>query len=804
MKQLTRSLALLLTLVLTFGCLLPSASMAEGQAPAWNGIPATSFAGGSGTESDPYLISNGAELAYLAQKVNEDNTTQNPYRSAWYKLTADIDLGNQEWTPIGWNSSTSYYFCGTFIGGGHTISHLKISGSQNNVGLFGNLAAANICDFTIRDSSIQGGHYVGAFAGSTGASPSPIVKLCNLHVVDSTVKGVYGVGGILGFANVGSSNTMTLCCSSIQGGTVSASQYAVGGLIGHVYAAKVTIQRSWCEADGIRSSSYGGAGGIVGMAADPYGSTTSQANIADCYNTAPVSVGSPYNGAQYYNAAGGILGYSKGAGTTVERCYNAGAITAGSSMSKNISYAAGICGYSMGGAYTNCYQAGSVATTNTNTSSKPTLSGIRCNSGTVNYCYYTADTFTSNSQYFTKSTSGTEIADVAAIVTRISQDAAWTGTGYWKLSDSDLPTLTGCIGPDGTCTCGCGCHCAPKEEEPVSLTVEYQYPAGTTYEVLSVQEGDTTTTYGPETFYTGKYDETNGWVLTGWYDQAGNAYGLHQEITVTQSLVLTPKYTEVLLLCDGNTGTVLQVLRAEDYTSGRNDLLAGGLDYTGTDIQVKGTGKSTADGEYTFAGWFFQPSGNQAGHALDWTAENNVGAADLFHCDQVQNHRIYAYWIDAGYSQAKIAYRADAKSAREVYINSTVPDDLFQAYGFVVSTKAKPEDESRLIIGGTIDGKPVGNYEKTTVYETFKAAPIYERDYTAKDFNGGLPGYNNQGAGDGYITYFYWMYMQLKDANGNFTTLSARAYYRTLEGTLVYGDMSQVTFSANTICSPLA
>ena len=126
-----------------------------------------------------------------------------------------------------------------------------------------------------------------------------------------------------------------------------------------------------------------------------------------------------------------------------------------------------------------------------------------------------------------------------------------------------------------------------------------------------------------------------------------------------------------------------------------------------------------------------------------------------------------------GYSQAKIAYRADAKSAREVYINSTVPDDLFQAYGFVVSTKAKPEDESRLIIGGTIDGKPVGNYEKTTVYETFKAAPIYERDYTAKDFNGGLPGYNNQGAGDGYVTYFYWMYMQLKDANGNFTTLSA-------------------------------
>jgi len=32
----------------------------------WYGSPATNFAGGSGTQADPYLISNGRELAYLA------------------------------------------------------------------------------------------------------------------------------------------------------------------------------------------------------------------------------------------------------------------------------------------------------------------------------------------------------------------------------------------------------------------------------------------------------------------------------------------------------------------------------------------------------------------------------------------------------------------------------------------------------------------------------------------------------------------------------------------------------------------
>ena len=85
MKKFTCTLALLLALLFGLSCLQPSALAAEGVAPAWNGIPATSFSGGSGTESDPYLISNGGELAYLAQKVNESNSTSNPYRGAWYR-----------------------------------------------------------------------------------------------------------------------------------------------------------------------------------------------------------------------------------------------------------------------------------------------------------------------------------------------------------------------------------------------------------------------------------------------------------------------------------------------------------------------------------------------------------------------------------------------------------------------------------------------------------------------------------------------------------------------------------------------
>ena len=212
MKKFTCTLALLLALLFGLSCLQPSALAAEGV--AWNGIPATSFSGGSGTESDPYLISNGGELAYLAQKVNESNSTSNPYRGAWYRLTADIDLGNQEWTPIGWNASAPYYFCGTFIGGGHTISHLKISGNVNYAGLFGSLANASICNLTLRDSSIVSSGYRGRVRWQYGRFPgNPVQPACGGHHRG----GKYAVGGIVGYASAGSGYTITLCCSSVQG-----------------------------------------------------------------------------------------------------------------------------------------------------------------------------------------------------------------------------------------------------------------------------------------------------------------------------------------------------------------------------------------------------------------------------------------------------------------------------------------------------------------------------------------------------------------------------------------------------------
>lgn len=60
--------SVLLALALCLSLLPATALAADG---AWDGSIATAFAGGTGTESDPYQIANGAQLAYLASEVNK-------------------------------------------------------------------------------------------------------------------------------------------------------------------------------------------------------------------------------------------------------------------------------------------------------------------------------------------------------------------------------------------------------------------------------------------------------------------------------------------------------------------------------------------------------------------------------------------------------------------------------------------------------------------------------------------------------------------------------------------------------------
>ena len=94
------------------------------------------FAGGTGTREDPYEIATLEELKAFRDSVNNGES----YQGTYIMLTADIDLENKEWKPIGTEGKP---FRGTFDGSGNTISNLYIEKGFDNtvsnsyVGLFG-------------------------------------------------------------------------------------------------------------------------------------------------------------------------------------------------------------------------------------------------------------------------------------------------------------------------------------------------------------------------------------------------------------------------------------------------------------------------------------------------------------------------------------------------------------------------------------------------------------------------------------------------------------------------------------------
>ena len=206
-----RMLSLLLVLVMLLG-LLPTAALA---APA----------SGSGTEADPYLIATAQELVDFRDEVN--GSAKKSTSTLCAKLTANIDLGNEAWTPIGkmTNTYSDYVaFGGVFDGDGHTISGLKIDNSAQYQALFGYVKGGTIQNLTVAGSvttSSSSGYAAGIVAYG---SPVTLENCTNLATVDASQKGY--AAGVAAYAGTGS--TITGCTNE---GKISGAGDYVGGIL---------------------------------------------------------------------------------------------------------------------------------------------------------------------------------------------------------------------------------------------------------------------------------------------------------------------------------------------------------------------------------------------------------------------------------------------------------------------------------------------------------------------------------------------------------------------------------------------
>lgn len=277
---------------------------ARAETDVWDGMTASEFAGGDGTQNNPFQIETAAQLAHFAKTVNEGEA----YLHKYIVLTADIDLANKEWTPIGNHSNL---FKGNFNGNNHTVTGMQIRGELDRVGLFGECKKFNvdsaIKNITVKDSVICGNRFVGAIVGSAEE-----INIENCRSIGNTINGETDVGGICGKIGGYSVGKVSQCYNSSK----VTGQGRVGGIAGMGGIAENCLNTG--EITIIREGYRSACGGIFGI----FGDATTSARVTACVNLGKVSGGESF---------GGIVGKTETSSTGhISNCYyNMDAITGG-------------------------------------------------------------------------------------------------------------------------------------------------------------------------------------------------------------------------------------------------------------------------------------------------------------------------------------------------------------------------------------------------------------------------------------------------------------------------------------------
>lgn len=301
---------------------------------------------GSGTEAAPYEIPDVGKLTALQTQVNENGFS---YSGKWFRLTNNIDLNNEPWTPIG--VDTGHPFSGSLDGGGKSISGLNVNTSTQYAGLFGAVGEIAVQSLTLQDGSVTctngATSWCGGLAGRSGS-----LLLNDVHIVNMAISGdgLGGTGGILG----GGDASMTACSNT--GGSVS-GRYA-GGLTGKGFTESDFTFLECSNSAAVTGRLY--AGGMTGC------NKSASAKFTNCSNVGSISGGERANGiaamggsfiacinAGTVNSSGGQANGITGAAADITQCGNTGTVNGG--------IAAGIARHAM--RIEKCYNTGKISAT---------------------------------------------------------------------------------------------------------------------------------------------------------------------------------------------------------------------------------------------------------------------------------------------------------------------------------------------------------------------------------------------------------------------------------------------------------
>ena len=246
-----------------------------------------------------YTVTTDDGLRNVAKLVNEEGKTD-------INITLDTDLTlTGEWTPIGTESQP---YTGTFDGGGHTISGLTVTGSDQWAGLFG---------YIDKDGTVKN------------------VVLENVQITSDNQYAY--VGGVAGYSEGNIENCSV--SGSVSGNSNSnGTSNCVGGVVGQQYGGTITECSSSAIVDGRNE-----VGGVAGK--------TNSATLTACYATGDVTAERTPTNNTY---AGGVVGSNFS--STLIACYATGSVT-GTGTGTGSIYVGGVTGDNFASTLTACYHA---------------------------------------------------------------------------------------------------------------------------------------------------------------------------------------------------------------------------------------------------------------------------------------------------------------------------------------------------------------------------------------------------------------------------------------------------------------
>lgn len=274
--------------------------------------------GNDGTENNPYEINTAADLAGLAKLVNDATSTS--FAGEYIVLTNDLDLNNEDWTPIG-GVASGKVFKGIFDGQEHTISNLNTADNYtSNNALFGNAQGTadnevEIKNLTVINAELWGG------AVAPVAAVVKYASITNVHF-SGTLKHTLGTGkSYIGAIVAKASNDVTIsnCSSSFKYNSDShAKAIHLGGILAFISDGQKNVSVKNCstnielDVDNANCTTQGGYfGGIIGYCG------TENVTVDGCNSKGKFTVNNPNDREDVY--VSGIVAYGK-SHLTAENC----------------------------------------------------------------------------------------------------------------------------------------------------------------------------------------------------------------------------------------------------------------------------------------------------------------------------------------------------------------------------------------------------------------------------------------------------------------------------------------------------